>query len=206
MKPPDLSCETLSPSELTTIVTAFARGSSDWIERVRFRAGRRWFERVYHGPLPDIWIISWLPGQSTGFHDHGDSAGSFIVATGALEEIRPGGPSQTVGAGQSRSFGQDYAHDVRNLTLAPAISIHAYSPPLDEMNEYELDGGQLVPRTIPRGTTQLCISATRSLCQRREAVSIAPRGQATTSSCFPIWASRTLAPTRPAIRPRSMHM
>jgi rhodanese-related sulfurtransferase len=45
-----------------------------------------------------------------------------------------------------RAFGPDYAHDVRNVSLAPAISIHAYSPPLSEMNEYELDGSQLVPR------------------------------------------------------------
>ena len=36
--------------------------------------------------------------------------------------------------GQPRAFGPDYAHDVRNVSLAPAISIHAYSPPLSEMN------------------------------------------------------------------------
>jgi rhodanese-related sulfurtransferase len=35
---------------------------------------------------------------------------------------------------------------VRNVSLAPAISIHAYSPPLDEMNEYELEGDRLIPR------------------------------------------------------------
>lgn len=48
--------------------------------------------------------------------------------------------------GKPRAFGPDYAHDVRNVSLAPAISIHAYSPPLSDMNEYELDGGRLVPR------------------------------------------------------------
>jgi rhodanese-related sulfurtransferase len=47
--------------------------------------------------------------------------------------------------GNQHSFGPDYAHDVRNVSLAPAISIHAYSPPLDEMNAYKLDGSQLVP-------------------------------------------------------------
>jgi rhodanese-related sulfurtransferase len=45
-----------------------------------------------------------------------------------------------------RVFGPGYAHDVRNSSVAPAISIHAYSPPLDEMNEYELEGRRLVPR------------------------------------------------------------
>jgi rhodanese-related sulfurtransferase len=48
--------------------------------------------------------------------------------------------------GKPRAFGPDYTHDVRNVSLAPAISIHAYSPPLSEMNEYELDGSRLVPR------------------------------------------------------------
>jgi hypothetical protein len=48
--------------------------------------------------------------------------------------------------GEPRAFGPDYAHDVRNVSLAPAVSIHAYSPPLTDMNEYELDGSRLVPR------------------------------------------------------------
>jgi rhodanese-related sulfurtransferase len=48
--------------------------------------------------------------------------------------------------GQLRAFGPDYAHDVRNVSLAPAVSIHAYSPPLKEMNEYKLDGSRLIPR------------------------------------------------------------
>jgi len=48
--------------------------------------------------------------------------------------------------GKPHAFGPDYTHDVRNVSLAPAISIHAYSPPLSEMNEYELDGSRLVPR------------------------------------------------------------
>ena len=56
--------------------------------------------------------------------------------------------------GKPHAFGPDYAHDVRNASLAPAISIHAYSPPLDEMNEYELNGGRLVPRERASGKTE----------------------------------------------------
>jgi rhodanese-related sulfurtransferase len=93
-----------------------------------------------------VWVISWLPGQATGFHDHGASSGAFVVTTGVLEEHRPDGRAHVVHAGESRAFGPDYAHDVRNVSLAPAISIHAYSPPLTEMNEYELDGGRLILR------------------------------------------------------------
>jgi hypothetical protein len=87
-----------------------------------------------------------MPGQSTGFHDHGESSGAFVVATGILEEHRPGQDHLVIAPGKARAFGPDYAHDVRNASLAPAVSIHAYSPPLTDMNEYELEGDSLVLR------------------------------------------------------------
>jgi rhodanese-related sulfurtransferase/mannose-6-phosphate isomerase-like protein (cupin superfamily) len=134
-----------TPKELADIVSVFA-ASDGWMDKVRLRAEERWYERLYHGPDHDIWVISWLPGQSTGFHDHGASSGAFMVATGILEEHRPGERTRVIHPGKARAFGPDYAHDVRNVSLAPAISIHAYSPPLSDMNEYELDGSRLVPR------------------------------------------------------------
>lgn len=136
---------TRTPEELANIVSLFA-SSDGWIDRVRLRSEDRWYERLYQGPDHDIWVISWLPGQSTGFHDHGESSGAFVVATGVLEEHRPGEQPLAIHPGHPRAFGPDYAHDVLNASLAPAISIHAYSPPLTDMNEYELDGNQLVPR------------------------------------------------------------
>ena len=117
-------------------------------------AEQRWYERLYHGPDYDIWVISWLPGQSTGFHDHGASSGAFIVATGILEEHRPGERSRVMHPGKPRAFGPDYAHDVRNVSLAPAVSVHAYSPPLGDMNEYELDGSRVVPRDRATGKAE----------------------------------------------------
>jgi len=134
-----------TPEELASIVSLFA-SSDGWMDKVRLRTEHRWYERLYQGPDHDIWVISWLPGQSTGFHDHGESSGAFVVATGILEEHRVGEQSRLIPPGNARAFGSDYAHDVRNVSLAPAISIHAYSPPLNEMNEYELDGSRLVRR------------------------------------------------------------
>ena len=139
-----------TPEELTRVVSQFAL-SDGWMDRVRLRAEGRWYERLHHGPDHDIWVISWLPDQSTGFHDHGDSSGAFIVTSGTLEEHRPGEEPLVIHPGKSRAFNRNYAHDVRNASLAPAISIHAYSPPLNEMNEYELDGSRLIPReSAPR--------------------------------------------------------
>jgi rhodanese-related sulfurtransferase len=134
-----------TPAELADIVVRFA-SSDGWMEKVRLRTEHRWYERLHLGPDYDIWVISWLPGQSTGYHDHGASSGAFVVATGILKEHRPGDRSRVVRPGKPRAFGPDYAHDVLNVSLAPAISIHAYSPPLTDMNEYELEGIRLVPR------------------------------------------------------------
>src|ERR1700749_39047 len=78
-----------TPEELANIVWQFV-STDGWLDQVRLRAEHRWYERLYQGPDHDIWVISWLPGQSTGFHDHGESSGAFVVATGILEEPRPG--------------------------------------------------------------------------------------------------------------------
>ncbi len=134
-----------TPEQLAAIVAQFA-SSTGWLARVRLRLDDRWYERLHHDADHDIWVISWMPGQSTGFHDHGESAGAFVVATGVLEEHRPGQQPIVIQPGDTRAFGSNYAHDVRNVSLAPAVSIHAYSPPLTDMNEYDLDGNDLVPR------------------------------------------------------------
>jgi len=135
-----------TPAELAQIVER-AAASGDWIKRVRLNTERRWYERIYAGPDHDLWLISWLPGQSTGLHDHGASSGAFIVAMGSLEELRPQGGTFRIERSQFRHFGPEYTHDVRNNSDAPAISIHAYSPPLTVMNEYELEGGEVISRS-----------------------------------------------------------
>jgi rhodanese-related sulfurtransferase/predicted metal-dependent enzyme (double-stranded beta helix superfamily) len=139
-----------TPDDLADIASKFAL-SDGWMEKVQLRVDRRWYERMYLSADYDIWVISWLPGQSTGYHDHGASSGAFVVATGILEEHRPGERTRVIHPGQLRAFGPEYAHDVRNESLAPAISIHAYSPPLTDMNEFELDGSELVPRERSSG-------------------------------------------------------
>jgi predicted metal-dependent enzyme (double-stranded beta helix superfamily) len=78
-----------TPEELARIVSTVA-ASDGWMGRVRLRTEDRWYERLYQNSEYDIWVISWMPGQSTGFHDHGESSGAFVVVTGVLEEHRPG--------------------------------------------------------------------------------------------------------------------
>ena len=55
---------------------------------------------------------------------------------------RPG-PSAAVPRGEVRSFGPWYIHDVINASVQPAVSVHAYSPPLTSMRRFEFGPGGL---------------------------------------------------------------
>ncbi|WP_242911280.1 cysteine dioxygenase [Actinomadura terrae] len=133
-----------APPRLAERARALARDSGDWLHRVRLDPQGRWYERIHQDVDHEVWVISWLPGQSTGFHDHGGSSGAFAVALGTLQEhhVRS---ARDVGVGETHAFGPDYVHDVRNTSDAPAISVHVYSPPLSSMRRYDLDpAGELV--------------------------------------------------------------
>jgi hypothetical protein len=145
--------ERLSPARLASVVGALAASPALWRPLVQFRAEHRWYYRLDLSdpdPAYELWLLSWLPGQRTGFHDHGDAAGAFAVADGELLEstARPGRravASRALAAGAVRSFGPAYLHDVSNAGDRPAVSVHAYSPALSVMRQYEMTGSGLVP-------------------------------------------------------------
>jgi hypothetical protein len=115
---------------------------------VDFDPDERWHQRIYRDRRMDVWLISWLPAQGTQLHDHGGSSGSFTVLSGALTEaVVTGGilRDNQRHAGVSVGFGAHYVHDVRNLAETPAVSVHAYSPPLTTMTYYDLADDRLEP-------------------------------------------------------------
>jgi len=122
---------------------------------VEYDEDERWHQRIYRDQRVDIWLISWLPSQATSLHDHGGSAGAFSVIEGQLIETVAAGH---IGAGPARplvelarrtddsvGFSKHYIHDVRNAGERPAVSVHAYSPPLTSMTYYDLEAGELIP-------------------------------------------------------------
>src|SRR5262249_28884088 len=81
----------LGARQLADLVRRLAASPADWLGRVRLNPQGRWYERIHLDDSHEIWVISWLPGQGTGFHDHGGSAGAFAVVWGTLVERRGGG-------------------------------------------------------------------------------------------------------------------
>jgi predicted metal-dependent enzyme (double-stranded beta helix superfamily) len=137
----------LSQDRLRQVVAGLAARERQWLGLVRYTEETRWYKRLIDGGDHEVWLLSWLPGQGTGFHDHGGSAGAFAVARGALRErVAPGGRPASAGVtmaqGAVRSFGPWYVHDVINASAEPAVSVHVYSPPLESMRRFEfsLDG------------------------------------------------------------------
>ena len=150
----------LGARQLAEVVRRAATSPADWLPRVRLNPGGRWYEQIHLDDSHEIWVISWLPGQETGFHDHGGAAGAFSVVWGTLVECRVTGGTVTgqvhakpIGAGGLRSFGPRYIHNVRNSATAVAVSVHAYSPPLAAMTRYELTQAGLVAQRTEGAST-----------------------------------------------------
>jgi predicted metal-dependent enzyme (double-stranded beta helix superfamily) len=139
----------ISPAELAQIVRRFADRPELWRSQVRFETNERYYVRLEQDDDHEVWLLTWLPGQRTGFHDHGESSGAFAVISGALTETaaaagRPEPKGRKLAEGAARSFGPRYVHDVRNDATEPAISIHAYSPPLASMRRFDVaENGEL---------------------------------------------------------------
>jgi Cysteine dioxygenase type I len=139
----------LDPLQLIEMTRFYAdEVESGHFPYVRYNPDVRWHQRIYRDPRMDVWLISWLPSQGTQLHDHGGSSGAFTVLSGMLSEAVAGAGrlhEHDRHVGQSIGFGARYVHDVRNLSGAPALSVHAYSPPLTGMTHYGWAAGQLEP-------------------------------------------------------------
>lgn len=125
---------TWTPAELRDLTSTVADELGGPLRRVlRYRADRRWWARLALTDGVELWLLSWLPGQGTGAHDHGGASGSFTVLVGDLvERYRyPAGPVRVAArsGGAAVGFGAARVHDVVNESVMPAASVHAYSPP-----------------------------------------------------------------------------
>ena len=107
----------------------------------------------------EVWLIHWEAGHDTGYHDHERSGGTVMVVSGAVREDRlvAGGPPSTrvVHAGESFSFESADIHRVTHVEGSPAVTIHAYSPPLHEMGTYEVTEDGELRRTAISAETSL---------------------------------------------------
>lgn len=95
----------------------------------------------------DVYAISWLPEQTTGFHDHCRSSFGVTCVRGAIFEDRPwngpdGRQTTLVETGGTTGGGPGVMHVIRYADGDPAITIHCYAPRLERVGQiyYDAEG------------------------------------------------------------------
>ncbi|WP_406000472.1 cysteine dioxygenase [Streptomyces sp. NBC_00829] len=119
-------------ADFVGLARSISEDRAQWAHLVRYDATTRWYHRLRTGPGYEVWLLSWVPGQGSGLHDHGLSSGVLTVLDGELTE-RTEQTSRPLAAGAQRVFAPGYVHEVINDSLEPAVSLHVYYPGLTEM-------------------------------------------------------------------------
>ena len=138
----------LGPRELDRFVAWLVARRERWEHHVRHADDARVYEQIWADADVNAWVICWSEDQDTGFHDHDLSAAAIAVISGAVREDRMrlgSGPlSRVIEAGSSFGVPPVAIHRVMHAGSAPAVTIHAYSPPLTRTGVYRVgDGGEL---------------------------------------------------------------
>jgi predicted metal-dependent enzyme (double-stranded beta helix superfamily) len=135
-------------SALETLVADLMARPETWRHLVEHDPGNRRYELLRRDEEVEVWLICWMHDHDTGFHDHDLSEGAVGVVAGAVREDRlvlgGGTVSREVASGGTFTFSASDIHRVLHAGEAPAVTIHAYSPPLWRMGAYEvLETGEL---------------------------------------------------------------
>jgi mannose-6-phosphate isomerase-like protein (cupin superfamily) len=136
------------------IARRYAADPDSWPFAPRFDPHQRWYHRLANAAEHEVWLLTWLPGQGTDLHDHGGSAGAFVVVSGDLVEhsaTADGGlTAARLGAGSARRFGLRHIHQITNVSSRPAVSVHVYGPALTSMTRYVRHDGALRVASVDR--------------------------------------------------------
>ena len=106
---------------------------------------------IAHGPQFYALLLCWQPGQASPIHDHrGASCGVRViqgVATETSFRWQDGSLVEdgvtTMLAGEVCGSFDDDIHEIRNNGEQNLVTLHVYSPYLDNINLYERDSGEV---------------------------------------------------------------
>lgn len=131
----------LSTEQLERFAAELAGSPERWRHLVRHDDDRV-YELIWDDGEVNAWLICWSEDADTGFHDHDVSAAAITVVSGAVREDRltiAGPPrSREIGAGTTFIVEPTAIHRVLHAGDGPAVTVHAYSPPLDRMGAYRI--------------------------------------------------------------------
>jgi hypothetical protein len=139
---PSLFERDLTPEECMSL----ARSAAEQINSSTLeRSGEGSFELLWRDEHSEAWLNTWWEPRDTGFHDHGGSCvGVYVLEGRATSEALVVGGGRTIrvfAAGDSFYAPASGIHRVDHEQ--GAVTIHVYSPPLDEIGHYEIVEGEL---------------------------------------------------------------
>jgi predicted metal-dependent enzyme (double-stranded beta helix superfamily) len=140
----------LDNAELRELALAISERPELWQHHLRHDPEQRVYTRILHNDNVEAYVICWLEGHDTGYHDHDVSSGAVAVVDGQIREDRLtiGGPPLTklMAGGQATTFDAAAIHRVQHAGAGPAVTIHVYSPPIRQMGQYEFEEGGTLKR------------------------------------------------------------
>ncbi len=112
--------------------------------------GQRAYELVWDDGQVNAWAIRWSEDADTGFHDHDESAAAIAVIAGEVREDRlsvTGLPrARLFGPGETFTLEANAIHRVLHSGVGPALTVHAYSPPLRRTGAYTVEPDGVLTR------------------------------------------------------------
>ncbi len=132
----------LTIPELERFAIGLAASPGRWRHQVRHAQDARVYAQIWDHALVNAWVICWGQDQDTGFHDHDESAAGIAVVSGRVREERlrlAGAPAaRELGTGATFTVPPVAIHRVLHAGDQPAVTIHAYSPPLRRTGAYRV--------------------------------------------------------------------
>jgi quercetin dioxygenase-like cupin family protein len=143
-------------AKLSEALNTWADRTEAWRHLVRHDTDERVYELVHRDDDIELYLVCWMPGHDTGFHDHDHSAAAITVLEGEIIEERlslAGAKTTTLDSGATITIAKEAIHRVRHTGDRPAVTLHAYSPPLARVGTYEVaDDGALLRHPRPAET------------------------------------------------------
>ena len=114
-----------------------------------------------YGPQFYALVLCWKPGQASPIHDHkGASCGVRVIAGVATEtsycwqdDRLVENSVTTMNAGEVCGSFDDDIHEIRNNGDHNLVTLHIYSPYLDNINLYDLESGEITVFSDPMVAT-----------------------------------------------------
>lgn len=142
----------LATEELEAFVKELAADPRRWRPLVQHHPDKRTYGLIWEDDDVNAWVLCWSTDHDTGFHDHDVSTAAITVIEGQVREdrLRLDGSAREVvySAGASFTVPAEAIHRVLHAGEGPAVTIHAYSPPLRRQGAYSLGDDGVLQRHI----------------------------------------------------------